>query len=93
MKKITTIAASAAIAASFAAANANASENPFSMQMLNTGDNVAMSTSEGMCGGDKKAKDGKCGEGKCGGDKAKAKDKAKSKAKDGKCGEGKCGGA
>ena len=82
MKKITTFAATAAIAASFAATGANASENPFGMQQLDTGYDVAMSTSEGMCGGDK-GKEGKCGgdkgkEGKCGGDKTK---------------EGKCGGS
>lgn len=86
MRKMTTFAASAAIAASFAATGANASENPFGMQELNTGYDVAMSTSEGLCGegkcGGDKGKEGKCGEGKCGGDKAK----------EGKCGEGKCGG-
>ncbi|VAW50923.1 FIG024746: hypothetical protein [hydrothermal vent metagenome] len=69
MKKLTTVAASAAIAAAFAAGNVNATENPFGMQQLESNTNVAMS--EGMCGGDDKAKDGKCGEGKCGGDKAK----------------------
>lgn len=53
MKKITTIAASAVIVAFFSARNVNASENPFGMQELNTGYNVAMS--EGMCG------EGKCG--------------------------------
>lgn len=80
MKKITTVAASAAIVASFAAGNAMADENPFGMQELNSGYNVAMSEGtcgEGKCGEDKsKAKDGKCGgdkakEAKCGGDKAK----------------------
>lgn len=83
MKKITTVAASAAIVASFAAGNAGAAENPFSMQELNAGYNVAMS--EGVCGegkcGEDKAQDAKCGEGKCGEDKAK----------EAKCGEGKCG--
>jgi len=88
MKKVTTFAATAAIAASFAATGANASENPFGMQELSSGYDVAMSTSEGMCGegkcgGDKGKKEGKCGEGKCG-------DK---KGKEAKCGEGKCGGA
>jgi len=80
MKKMTTFAASAAIAASFAATGANASDNPFGMQELNTGYEVAMSTSEGLCG-EGKCGEGKCGEGKCGGDKAK----------EAKCGEGKCG--
>ena len=73
MKKITSFAASAAIAASFAATGANASENPFGMQELSAGYDVAMSTSEGMCG-----------EGKCGGDKG-----AEGKCGEGKCGEGK----
>ncbi len=83
MKKLTTVAASAAIVASFAAGSAMAAENPFAMQQLNSGYNVAMSEGtcgEGKCGGDK-GKEAKCGEGKCGGDKAK----------EAKCGEGKCG--
>lgn len=73
MKKITTVAASAAIVASFAAGNVIADENPFGMQQLNTGYNVAMSEGtcgEGKCGenkgDDKKGKEAKCGEGKCG---------------------------
>jgi len=86
MKKMTTFAASAAIAATFVATGANASENPFGMQELSAGYDVAMSTSEGMCGegkcGGDKGKEGKCGEDKSGGDKGK----------EGKCGEGKCGG-
>jgi len=68
MKKLTTVAASAAIVASFAAGSAMAAENPFAMQQLNSGYNVAMSEGtcgEGKCGGDK-AKEAKCGEGKCG---------------------------
>jgi uncharacterized low-complexity protein len=89
MKKLTTVAASAAIVATFSAGSVNASENPFGMQELSAGYNVAMSEGtcgegkcgEGKCGGDK-AKEAKCGEGKCGGDKAK----------EAKCGEGKCGG-
>jgi len=86
MKKLTTVAASAAIVASFAAGNVIAAENPFAMQQLNSGYNVAMS--EGMCGGD----NGKDGEGKCGGDKSKeAKCGEDKKAKEAKCGEGKCG--
>ncbi len=84
MKKLTTVAASAAIAATFSAGNVSASENPFGMQELSAGYNVAMS--EGTCG------EGKCGEGKCG-DKAKAKaGEIEAKAKEAKCGEGKCGG-
>lgn len=48
-----------------------AAENPFAMQKLNSGYNVAMSEGtcgEGKCDGDKD-KEAKCGEGK--GDKAK----------------------
>ena len=73
MKKLTTVAASAAIVASFAAGSAMAAENPFAMQQLNGGYNVAMSEGscgEGKCGGDK-GKEAKCGEGKCGEDKKK----------------------
>lgn len=70
-----------------------ASENPFGIQALDQGYQVAEAGT--------KAQDGKCGEGKCGAgmkDAAKAKDgkcgegmKDATKAKDGKCGEGKCG--
>jgi uncharacterized low-complexity protein len=73
-----------------------AGDNPFGMQVLDQGYQVAEADTkakdgkcgEGKCGGntETKAKDGKCGEGKCGG-------KADTKTKDGKCGEGKCGGA
>jgi len=72
MKKLTTVAASAAIVASFAAGNAMATENPFGMQQLVSGTHVAMS-------------EGTCGEGKCGDGKNKG-DGGKGKTKDGKCG-------
>ena len=70
-----------------------AGDNPFGMQTLGQGYQVAEADAkmpEGKCGGMKgesagadmdKAKEGKCG------DKAKAQ----AKARDGKCGEGKCG--
>lgn len=80
-----------------------ANGNPFGMQTLDQGYQVAEAdtkTPEGKCGANKagegkcgankdatKAKDGKCGEGKCGANK----DATNAKAKDGKCGEGKCG--
>lgn len=94
------------VAASFAMGSlAHAADNPFSMQKLDGGYQLAQA--------DKKA-DGKCGEGKCGGTRkaeekkpadknadakcgAKSKDgscggaKAEDKKKDGKCGEAKCG--
>lgn len=69
-----------------------ANDNPFGMQVLHQGYQVAEADAkmpEGSGAGMKdaaKAADGKCGEGKCG---ASAKDA--TKAKDGKCGEGKCG--
>ena len=87
MKKLTTVAAGAALAASLSA-GVSAAENPFSMQDLGAGYNVAMSEGtcgEGKCGGDK----GK--EAKCGGDKAKEAKCGGDKAKEAKCGEGKCG--
>ena len=69
MKKLTTVAASATIVATFTASTVGETENPFGMQELSTGYNVAMSTMEGACGADK-AKEVKCGEGKCGEGKA-----------------------
>jgi len=82
-KKVTTMAAGAAFAATLAAGAASAAENPFAMTELQGGYQVAMSSMpEGSCGG--KDAEGKCGdkgkEGKCGdkGDKGK---------------EEKCGGA
>jgi uncharacterized low-complexity protein len=67
---------------------AHASGNPFALDSLAKGYQVA--TAE-------KTADGKCGEGKCGAKKeTKAQDDKDpairaTKAKDGKCGEGKCG--
>jgi uncharacterized low-complexity protein len=97
-KTAVTLALGTAFAASMLAASfANAGDNPFEMQSLKSGYQVAEmkdgngnavnpKAKDAKCGGDK-AKDAKCGgdkgkEGKCGGDKKK----------DGKCGEGKCGG-
>jgi uncharacterized low-complexity protein len=89
-KTALTLALGTAFAASLAAAPVvNAAGDPFEMNSLSGGYQVAQADKnkegkcgEGKCGGDK-AKDGKCGEGKCGGDKKK---------EEGKCGEGKCGG-
>lgn len=94
-KKTLTLALGSAIAASFMAAPvANAAENPFAMQAIDGGLQVAEAG--------KKAKEGKCGEGKCSASKAKAgqakaggADKMKeggcsaSKAKEGSCGANK----
>jgi len=84
-KKITSVAIGSAFAASLATGSAIATENPFEMNSLNSGYQVAMSgkadegkCGEGKCGGKTEAK---CGEGKCG----------EGKKKEGKCGEGKCG--
>lgn len=91
----------AAVAASLAIGSmAQAADNPFAMQKLGAGYQLAQADKkadgkcgEGKCGGtmqpaDDKKMDGKCGEGKCGG----AKPASDDKKKDGKCGEGKCGG-
>lgn len=86
-KKLLSIAVGTTFAASVTSP-AIAAENPFGMNELSGGYQLAMSTMpEGACGG--KGDEGKCGgdkktsEGKCGGDKKKT---------EGKCGEGKCGG-
>jgi len=90
-----TLAVGSAFAASLVSIQpAAADENPFKMQSLESGYQVAAAD---------KDKEGKCGEGKCGGDKKKEgacggdkKDKEGAcggdKKKEGKCGEGKCGG-
>ena len=103
-KQNLSLAAGAAFAASFALSPmANAGDNPFGMQKLDGGYQLAQADKkmDGKCGGDNKMKDAKCGsdkkaDGKCGADKAKdgkcgADKKAMDKKKDGKCGEGKCG--
>jgi len=93
MKKMNslTLAVGAAFATTVLSTAAFAGGNPFAMQKLDGGYQVAAADAdkkmdgkcgEGKCGAKVKKKDGKCGEGKCG---------AKAKKKDGKCGEGKCG--
>ncbi|MDZ4201488.1 MAG: hypothetical protein U1C96_04985 [Gallionella sp.] len=77
--KTLSLAVGAAFAAVALTPAAFAAGNPFAMQKLDSGYQLAAADA------DKKA-DGKCGEGKCGADK-----KADMKKKDGKCGEGKCG--
>jgi uncharacterized low-complexity protein len=69
-KTIVTAALGTAFAASLAAAPiANAAQNPFGMDSLQSGYQIAQNkANEGKCGGDKD-KEGKCGEGKCGGAK------------------------
>ena len=76
-KKIVSMALGSAFVTSVAAGSAVASENPFEMNELDSGYQVAMSIMpEGSCG--EKGEEGKCGEGKCGEKTAP---------------EGKCGGA
>ena len=65
---------------------AQAAENPFALQALDSGYvQVAEADTEGKCGEGKCG--GKDGEGKCGSTKDGGKDG------EGKCGEGKCGGS
>jgi uncharacterized low-complexity protein len=103
-KQKLTLAAGAAFAASFALSPmASAGDNPFGMQKLDGGYQLAQADKkmDGKCGGDKmprtpSAAADKKADGKCGADKAKdgkcgADKKAMDKKKDGKCGEGKCG--
>ena len=68
-----------------------AGDNPFAMQTLDQGYQVAEADTkapEGKCGG-KQMEEGKCGAGKA--MEGSNADMPGSKAKDGKCGEGKCG--
>jgi uncharacterized low-complexity protein len=86
------------------AATAVAGENPFAINELPSGYQLAEGDmegkcGEGKCGEGKKDGEGKCGEGKCGeGDKdgegkcGEGKCGEGDKDAEGKCGEGKCGG-
>ena len=77
-KKTVSLVIGSAFAASIAAAPiASAADNPFEMDSLKNGYQVASG---------EKAEEGKCGEGKCGG----ASDD--EKGGEAKCGEAKCGG-
>jgi uncharacterized low-complexity protein len=106
MKPLAAAVGAAFMASAIAVPMASASENPFQLNQLSAGYNLASKAEgegkcgegkcgEGKCGeGKTEAKaeaEGKCGEGKCGGDKA-ATTKAKADG-EGKCGEGKCGGS
>ncbi len=93
MKPLAAAVGAAFMASAITIPMASASENPFQLNQLSGGYNLA-SKAEG---------EGKCGEGKCGEAKAEAKadgegkcGEAKAAAKadgEGKCGEGKCGGS
>ncbi|CAG0977200.1 hypothetical protein RHDC4_01657 [Rhodocyclaceae bacterium] len=99
---VLTVAGVAVVAAAALSPAARAADNPFAVQKLASGYQLAQADTkakDGSCGG-KKA-EAKCGadkkmEAKCGADKkAEAKcgadRKAPEKKKDGKCGEAKCG--
>lgn len=87
------------VASMAAAPVASADTNPFAMQPLSSGYQVADNHMEGNCGGKKNGKSGNCGgmkdkEAHCGGKKdgeAHCGGKKEGK-KEGQCGEGKCGG-
>jgi uncharacterized low-complexity protein len=84
LKKSVSLAIGATFAAGLATTPfANAAENPFGMQNLNSG---YMQVAEA-----EKEKEGKCGEGKCGEAKkaAEMKKATETKEAEGKCGEGK----
>ena len=72
---------------------AHAGGNPFALNGLTQGYQLAATekAKDGKCGATQNARpaDGKVQDGKCGG--AKNSPGAGTKAKDGKCGEGKCG--
>ena len=95
MKKMNslTLAVGAAFATTVLSAAAFAGSNPFAMQKLDSGYQLAAADAnkkmDGSCGD--KMKDGKCGEGKCGADMKKVSDGkcGADKKKDGSCGAGK----
>lgn len=74
------------------AGGAFAGENPFGMQVLEHGYQVAEADKmpDGKCGA-KKAEEGKCAANKAQEGNCAASKTGTAKAKDGKCGEGKCG--
>lgn len=108
-KSAVTLALGTAFAASMLAGSyVQAADNPFEMQSLKNGYQVAEmkdgngnavnpKAKDAKCGGDK-AKDAKCGgdkkkDGKCGEGKCGGDKKKDGKCGEGKCGEGKCGGS
>ncbi|MBI1395505.1 MAG: low-complexity protein [Betaproteobacteria bacterium] len=90
-KTALTLAVGSAFAASLATpALAQPGSNPFAMQSLKTGYQVAdvMDGNGNPVPGVNKAKEAKCGS-----DKAQEAQNDSDKKKEGKCGEGKCGGS
>lgn len=106
MKKMNslTLVVGAAFATTVFSTAAFAGSNPFAMQKLDSGYQLAAADTDkkmdgscgdkmkdGKCGAKMKKKDGKCGEGKCGANKKKVHDGkcGADKMKDGSCGAGK----
>ncbi|MFZ2627498.1 MAG: hypothetical protein WAX67_01300 [Rugosibacter sp.] len=97
-KNSLSLAAGAMFATTVLSPAAFAADNPFAMQKLSSGYQLAEADMtdkkmDGSCSADKKAmkmKDGKCGEGKCGASKKKVKEGSCSadKKKDGSCSAG-----
>lgn len=79
MNKLNTAIVTLGVTLMGAGAVANAAENPFGVQELQSGYNLADNSAEGDM-------EGKCGEGSCGEDKDKSKGE-----REGKSGEGTCG--
>lgn len=90
MKTNTTTLTLALTAAIGAAGIAHAAGNPFALNALSQGYQLAAAdkVQDGKCGDKKETK---AQDGKCGGAKDMNATETKAKAKDGKCGEGKCG--
>ena len=104
MKKPTsrlTLASMTAVAGLALGSFAHAADNPFGMQKLESGYQLAQASTddkhaeakcgEAKCGADAKQKEGKCGgekkkDGSCGGDKKKEGSCGGDKSKDGGCG-------
>lgn len=81
MKKLNTAIVTLGATLLGASFTVSAAENPFAVQELQSGYNLADSHAGGM-------EEGKCGEGTCG---EEDKDDEAGKDKEGKCGEGTCG--
>ena len=90
MKTNTTTLALALTAAIGMTGTAHAAGNPFALNALPQGYQLAAAdkVQDGKCGDKKETK---AQDGKCGGAKDMNATETKAKAKDGKCGEGKCG--
>ncbi|GAA6130090.1 HvfA family oxazolone/thioamide-modified RiPP metallophore [Halopseudomonas sabulinigri] len=79
MNKLNTAIVTLGVTLMGAGASVNAADNPFAVEELQSGYNLADNHGEGDM-------EGKCGEGSCGEDKGESKGE-----REGKCGEGTCG--